>query len=453
VRLPEDQIKEALLHPDIDVRDAAVRYFYDSPSADATLMPLAIEAIERYGRMTAFSWTHYLNHLPQTEQTIDWVMAELQRDLAGRPEELYFYRLNLSRLLCHADVRLVAQRAPEIFHAAHFDPKERPAFRERLEMFAWDAAKCWQALHDYCEANRDKDQFEEFDVGHALRIVEALARQPHEYAAQIVSGIAAPVHDDRHDGSKWLQPLLAKLAGEMRLQAAIEPLVGNLGHRHSFLSDQSVFALAGIGNDAVVAAVADRWPSAARDFRLYAAELLCRIHLDSTVECVLKVLPGETDPQIRMRLCEALLYHFSGAGIEPARQFIAHHELTPDVRRLRTTLIVACKVLGSRFPQFEAWQQEAWRDFQQESASSRNIEKMAFEAGGDLRHLIRKLQAEIAATKQEKQRLEAQLAAGERRLASVRSRRSTTPGRIGRNDPCPCRSGKKFKHCCMRTQQ
>jgi len=23
--------------------------------------------------------------------------------------------------------------------------------------------------------------------------------------------------------------------------------------------------------------------------------------------------------------------------------------------------------------------------------------------------------------------------------------------KIGRNDPCPCGSGKKFKHCCART--
>jgi preprotein translocase subunit SecA len=22
--------------------------------------------------------------------------------------------------------------------------------------------------------------------------------------------------------------------------------------------------------------------------------------------------------------------------------------------------------------------------------------------------------------------------------------------RVGRNDPCPCKSGKKFKHCCMK---
>ncbi|MDJ0685771.1 MAG: SEC-C metal-binding domain-containing protein [Alphaproteobacteria bacterium] len=25
---------------------------------------------------------------------------------------------------------------------------------------------------------------------------------------------------------------------------------------------------------------------------------------------------------------------------------------------------------------------------------------------------------------------------------------SQTP-RVGRNDPCPCGSGKKFKHCCL----
>src|SRR3954465_10515488 len=26
------------------------------------------------------------------------------------------------------------------------------------------------------------------------------------------------------------------------------------------------------------------------------------------------------------------------------------------------------------------------------------------------------------------------------------------PGRATRNDPCPCGSGKKYKHCCLRTE-
>ena len=25
--------------------------------------------------------------------------------------------------------------------------------------------------------------------------------------------------------------------------------------------------------------------------------------------------------------------------------------------------------------------------------------------------------------------------------------------KIGRNDPCPCGSGKKYKHCCITTEQ
>jgi preprotein translocase subunit SecA len=29
----------------------------------------------------------------------------------------------------------------------------------------------------------------------------------------------------------------------------------------------------------------------------------------------------------------------------------------------------------------------------------------------------------------------------------------TTGAKVGRNDPCPCGSGKKYKHCCMRKEQ
>src|SRR5262245_55612656 len=202
MRYPEDKIKEAILHPDLDVRDTAIRYFYSSTTPDYTLMPQAIRAIERYGRTKAFSFTHYLNLLPQTEQTIGCVIAELQRALEGRPDDRHSYCLNLSRLLCHADIRLVAQHAPEILHARHFDPKEQTAFQERLEMFGWNTEKCWQALRQYCEANKDKNNLEDFDLGHALRVVKALDRQPHEDQGQIVALLSEPVHELRHDARK-----------------------------------------------------------------------------------------------------------------------------------------------------------------------------------------------------------------------------------------------------------
>jgi hypothetical protein len=452
VRYAEDKIKEAILHPHLDVRDTVIRYFYSSTSPDHTLMPLAIQAIEQYGRTNAFSHTHYLNLLPQTEQTIGWVITELQRDFQGPPEEQYFYFLNLSRLLCHADIRLIAQHGPEIFHTPHFDPKERLAFRERLEMFGWNAEKCWQALRQYCEANRDKNNIEEFDLGHALRIVEALARQPHEYQGQIVALLSEQVHDFRHDARKWMQPLMAKLAGDMRLQAAIPSLIGNLGHPYSFLADQCMFALAKIGSDEVVAAVCDPFPRASRDFRVWASDLLCKIHLDVTVQRVLELLPGETDLAIRLNLCEALLDHFSFEGVEPARLLIKQHGLTPDLRRLRSSLIAVCKIMGSRFPEFDVWQEEARKDIQDERAKMQEIEKMAYEAGGDLGLLVEKMKAKLA---KEQEAAPSQPPPRHSRVARSQERRfgvsSSERAKVGRNNPCPCGSGKKFKNCCMKT--
>jgi len=376
MRYPEQKIKEAILHPDLDVRDAAIRYFDSSTAPDQTLMPLAIQAIEKYGRTTAFLYTHYLNRLPQTEQTVAWVVAELQRESQGPPEEHYAYFLNLSRLLCHADIRLVTRHADEIVLAPHFDPKERLAFREHLEIFGWDAETCWNALRKYCEDNAVTQNVEFFDLehadlGHAFRIVKALARQPHDYQGQIVAILSEPVPDFPRDPRNWLQPLMASLAGEMRFKDAIPPLVGNLGHPNSYLSDQSMFALAKIGNEEVVSVVCDQFPHASKDFRRSASELLDKIHLDLTVQRVLGLLPGETDLRVRMTLCEALLYHFSSEGIEPARQFIKQHELSPDLRQLRLSLIATCKIMDVRFSEFEVWQEEARKDIQYRMALPR----------------------------------------------------------------------------------
>jgi hypothetical protein len=453
MRYPENKIKEAILHPDLEVRDKAIRYFSDSATTDHTVMPLAIQAIERYGRTRTFSFTHHLNDLPQTEQTIGWVLAELQRDCEGLPEQRHFYYLNLSRLLCHADIRLVAQQAEDILHAPHFDPKERVAFRERLELFGWDAERCWQALLHYCEANKAKNTFEDFDLDHALRIVEALGRQPHEYQSQIVALLAEKVLDYRYDARKWLQPLLADLAGEMRLQEAIPPLVANLGHPYNYLADQSMSALAWIGSDAVVAAVGDLYPHGSRDFRLWASELLSKIHLDSTVQRVRDLLPGETDQGIRLHLCEALLDHFSDEGIEPARTVLREQHPTLDLRPLRSNLVTVCKLMEIRFPEYDAWREQARVDTQKEWASAEKIQKMAYEAGGDLKLLVRKLQAQVAEKEAEIKRLEAlekSLLAKKERLPARRAApRLARPERIGRNDPCPCGSGKKFKVCCL----
>ena len=54
MRLNADQVKQAILHEDRDVREAAVYYFARSFGTDPNIMPLAIQAIEQYGWKDAF---------------------------------------------------------------------------------------------------------------------------------------------------------------------------------------------------------------------------------------------------------------------------------------------------------------------------------------------------------------------------------------------------------------
>src|SRR5437868_6195700 len=54
MRLSEAKIKEAILHPDRLARQAAVTYFSEAYSRDTEVMPLAVQAVEKYGRDNAF---------------------------------------------------------------------------------------------------------------------------------------------------------------------------------------------------------------------------------------------------------------------------------------------------------------------------------------------------------------------------------------------------------------
>ena len=79
MRLPETKIKEAILHPEKLVRQEALLYFAGCYSRDAEVMPLVIKAIQTYGRQEAFLQVYVLDHLVQTQATVEWAITELHR--------------------------------------------------------------------------------------------------------------------------------------------------------------------------------------------------------------------------------------------------------------------------------------------------------------------------------------------------------------------------------------
>jgi len=107
VRLSEDKIKEAILHPDPDIRDRATSYFSKSFSSDLTIMPLVIKAVETHGRQDAYRLIGLSRDLRQTEDTIAWVIDELNDESCNSYEN---YAFNLSMVLMEADPALLLPR-------------------------------------------------------------------------------------------------------------------------------------------------------------------------------------------------------------------------------------------------------------------------------------------------------------------------------------------------------
>lgn len=365
----------------------------------------------------------------QTEATVEWAVKELHRE-EDKAEDHDSYFPALSRLLCSADPQLVAPRADEVLQAPGFFKALAPEFRERLQLASWDADQCWKELERICAEGVGKHYSSDVDFGHASRVVEALARQGDKYVDRILDLLAKEVEDFETDPMTWLEIFLVMLAGEMRLERTSPLVVKKLHVMGDVLSEQCVDALGKIGTDAAAEAVAEGWLEAEWDYRLYATSALEKIHSDTTVRKCLELLPQDKELDIRTKLADALLGQFADEGIEPVREMVQRRAYEPASGDLMSRLVAVSTVLGVTFPEYPIWKREA------EEKQAKQERRMK-----EMRSFFQAPAKPPLPPKPAPARGEFL----ERKPAPF----LRTEKQVGRNDPCPCGSGKKFKKCCM----
>ena len=229
----------------------------------------------------------------------------------------------------------------------------------------------------------------------------------------------------------------------MRLQAAVPVLVERMLEDDLGLSDSCLTALPWIGGDVVVEALADHWHGNSGDFRNGAAEIMEHIHTDLSVQRLLEFFRFEKDDETRDFLANALLENFVPKAVEPIRQMVLAPDLSPDEMDLKYHLIAACTIMGTTFPEYEQWYKAAvednfgWHDYKPDRIRKHFQEKAEEEAD--------ELDEEDDWDEDDNDLDDDDSDGGEPDVLSIRSERNP----VGRNDPCPCGSGKKYKHCCM----
>jgi hypothetical protein len=414
-RLTDDQIKQGILHEDIDVRFAALHYFSESRSPDTTVMPVVIEALNRFGRAKAFRYIHPIAELAQTEATVQWAIEEL-----GRPEvPLDFgasYHHHIGALLADADPRLTQAREKEILAAPGFDEHDRERLLRRLELLGWDEAAMWRELEAICVEGLKAAHIGETRYGEAQDVVEEMARRGGADIDRMMSVLRQKIEDTGDDPLVLMEPLMVRLAGALRHEPAIPHILANLREDYDVLSEECQTALGRIGTHAVLDALREVYLGEEWHVRLYAGGALDRIHSDAAVRLCIDLLEKEPDAELKDHLVSALAGQFSTEGNEAAYRYL---KIDGDSYDAMTSFVVSCALTGQEFPELETWTDEV---------KGRRERKGGWKTW---------MPAEEDAPDEEFDRPEPAL------------RPIVAEKRAGRNDPCPCGSGKKFKKCCL----
>ena len=468
MRLPADKMKQAILHADQDVREAAVYYFANSFSSDPAIMPLVIQTIEKLGFENALTHT-FLEDLVQTDETVRWLIQQLSK--LGQPanEKEAEPILAYISALIYADPAILKNHESEIMALEALDHESRDALSERIWFMSRSGEELWGDFEEFCQTHEDDESILDEDFDFACRVVKALGCHQDQYADMVLEIIGG----ETDEIGTWKDGFAIRLAGEMKLEAAIPLMMATLHEApDDWIDEECQRAFTKIGSEVVIAQFAKDYATSEWFERMSIACTLEDIHSDEAVQACLDFLKIEEDQDIREILLQSILFNFSTEGIEPARQFILETPLDPDVLEVRSALLTACKLMGERFPEFDAWREDSkndqefrrkWHeehplpddeedfeddDFEDDDFEDDDFEDDDFEdddfEGDDFEDDYFEDDYFEDDEFQEEDNEES-----EPPPLTIVWRNE----RVGRNDPCPCGSGKKFKKCCYGESQ
>ncbi len=435
MRLAATQVRELITHSAKDVRNEAIEYFVRPASLDVNVTRQLIRAVGLYGKETLPYYSHVLSTLAHDEDTIRW-MIEQRRSL-GRSKsapENYADEYDLSRGIESAwlkmDARLLLPHEAEIVELLR--PDDARKLRARLEPLGLPAEALWKQLEQECE-RLDQTPSDGWNPQQADGLTQALANFPEFVAERVLPRLADVIHQN-----KCIDLFVVRLAGLLKLEAAVEPLAEilpwSLQEEDDYLLVEAEVALQHLASDALFEPLVARFDAGDPYFQASVASILEAVHSDRTVALGVEWL-REYDVEFGHYFAHMALAQFASDSIEPVCAWLRAHEQErdPEWNGVRSQVLTMCRVLNAAIPELEAWTEDARHDrefnrlwYQSCMADRRRQEELAEDTDDVLDEYADPWD--------------------DAPPANTIVRDAAT---VGRNDPCPCGSGKKFKKCCL----
>jgi hypothetical protein len=461
MRLTESEILAGLEHSDVFVRDAVVDYLQDAGRTQADVTRRIVAAVERFGWKDVLHYPHRVAMFELDETTLPWAIDQIERKDADAPPENMCW--HLAYMLADSPIAVVRPHLARILDLEILHERRTKASgyhrtnAELLELRCdlWDKSpdQCWTLLDEHCRTVANVKSFAEADIPYAEALLERIASKGESISTDVLQ-ILEQSTQPGNGYQDWLVGLMMTLAGLLRLEPATGLLYRKFTVDWDWYNEEAMRALVKIGTPSVTAMVSEKYADSPWHVRNYSLGVLGAVHHDASVPEILRLVPTELEDDLRGRLGAVLASHWDERGIEPALAIYREEPDDPERLEIIERLFAHACLADLDIPEMEQWERSIkanWEHFnKQRGEADRLVEAM--------------LQVEDNWSTSEwsdDDDIEDDESPG---VLSLGFHETSDEGghfqksqpivreatRVGRNDRCPCGSGKKYKNCCLR---
>ncbi|MFI8575755.1 SEC-C metal-binding domain-containing protein [Rossellomorea aquimaris] len=385
-----ERVEPYFLSEDAFVQRYAIEMLEDTYLVDGDTFLTGLKAVDR-GPVSEFSSPvlPYLMYMPLNEGGMMEVIDRLNR-LDKMDDDRLFY----TQLLLNADTNLVIAQKNDVKRFV-----DETQLAEIVKLPSLTIEELYMELADIT-FYLDNDRYTQAHYDHGKRIIKELIEKSGIEIWEIQIGLKE--NEEEEDGFGFNEIYTVYSAGELREESVVPQLVNLFKDEDEsdLLFEEVANALVKIGTEQVVREVEK--VALYGNTYFYTLDVLGRTKTKEAENALLRLFDQTNDITAKTLISDYLCHQLSTEGISKIEEFI-EEGYDEGMLCLEESLYVNCIMNGIDHPKLAAWR--------------RIIEEVEHPSLDDQPLLVPQL-AHIG-------------------------------DKIGRNDPCPCGSGKKYKKCCL----
>lgn len=388
-------LQQFLTHKDSNVRDFVTQYYIEGNLGDANITNILIDLYEKgLNEEEQIEVLHNISQLPQDEKTLD----RLYNLPIYKDDSCMHIWFHIDNAITHTKIELLNNTGlrPRI--------KENLQLVEKRLMFnSLSTNDLWNNLWEHSKNGEGKN-LSDFNYGIGNIMIKELASRedfPYDQFEEMLN------IDYGLSYKGWNDTYLCSLIGKLKYEKGISFLIKSLEYNGDYLNQEIMEALVSIASEEVIEKAKELYVKGA--FKSEIINVLSNIKSSKSEETIIDFCKTENNIEHLTNMAYGLCKMFSKEGI-PYVIDIIDKGYDKQIVNLEEAIYINHIVNNLSHSNMDIWKKaiEDEKERRKKSIDFSNI------------------------------------------LNSINNKNSnkTRTKKVGRNDPCPCGSGNKYKRCC-----